>query len=226
MRNKENIMPSTKEYKDYVLEQLRNADNISYRPMMGEFLLYKDGILFGGIYDDRLLVKITKNNKKYNMDIDYEKQYKEQRYRQMAINQSNMRFKNNYENKIKKSQSNWSNLTENGEVFIDEYINRIKEIHKDSNNYEAFKQRNEYFNFSSCPFCKGPAFFKFENSWASYAACRQIIIDLWASTNHCRRRPGPCRQTQTLQIRSQKMAPNCHANPSNRGQLQNRYLPP
>jgi exonuclease III len=71
-----------------------------------------------------------------------------------------------------------------------------------------------------------PAFFKFENSWASYAACRQIIIDLWASTNHCRRRPGPCRQTQTLQIRSQKMAPNCHANPSNRGQLQNRYLPP
>ena len=102
------------------------------------------------------------NNKKYNMDIDYEKQYKEQRYRQMAINQSNMRFKNNYENKIKKSQSNWSNLTENGEVFIDEYINRIKEIHKDSNNYEAFKQRNEYFNFSSCPFCKGPAFFKFE----------------------------------------------------------------
>ena len=36
--------------------------------MMGEFLLYKDGILFGGIYDDRLLIKITKNNKKYNME--------------------------------------------------------------------------------------------------------------------------------------------------------------
>ena len=61
-------MPSTKEYKDYVLEQLRKADNISYRPMMGEFLLYKDGILIGGIYDDRLLIKITKNNKKYNME--------------------------------------------------------------------------------------------------------------------------------------------------------------
>ena len=67
-------MPSTREYKDYILEQLRNVDNISYRPMMGEFLLYKDGILFGGIYDDRLLVKITKNNKKYNMEeaIPYE----------------------------------------------------------------------------------------------------------------------------------------------------------
>ena len=36
--------------------------------MMGEFLLYKDGILFGGIYDDRLLIKITKNNKIYNME--------------------------------------------------------------------------------------------------------------------------------------------------------------
>ena len=60
MKNKENIMSSTKEYKDYILEQLRDVDNISYRPMMGEFLLYKNGILFGGIYDDRLLIKITK----------------------------------------------------------------------------------------------------------------------------------------------------------------------
>lgn len=60
-------MSSTKEYKDYVLEHLRNADNISYRPMMGEFLLYKDGILFGGIYDDRLLIKITKNNIKKDL---------------------------------------------------------------------------------------------------------------------------------------------------------------
>ena len=63
-------MSSTKEYKDYVIDQLRDLGNLSYRPMMGEFLLYKDGILFGVIYDDRLLIKITKNNKKYNMDED------------------------------------------------------------------------------------------------------------------------------------------------------------
>ena len=44
MKNKENTMSSTKEYKDYVLEQLRDIDNISYRPMMGEFLLYKEKI--------------------------------------------------------------------------------------------------------------------------------------------------------------------------------------
>jgi TfoX/Sxy family transcriptional regulator of competence genes len=42
--------------------------------MMGEYLLYYNGVLFGGIYDDRLLVKIVENNKKYNMQesIPYE----------------------------------------------------------------------------------------------------------------------------------------------------------
>ena len=60
-------MSSTKEYKDYVLEQL-SLNNITYRPMMGEYLLYYSGKLFGGIYDDRLLVKKTESNKKYNME--------------------------------------------------------------------------------------------------------------------------------------------------------------
>ena len=35
--------------------------------MMGEYLLYYNGLLFGGIYDDRLLIKKVDNNKKYNM---------------------------------------------------------------------------------------------------------------------------------------------------------------
>ena len=61
-------MASTKEYRDYILEQLRLLDNISYKPMMGEYLLYNNGLLFGGIYDDRLLVKIVDNNKQYNME--------------------------------------------------------------------------------------------------------------------------------------------------------------
>ena len=59
-------MASTKEYRDYVLEQLSD-NNITCRPMMGEYLLYYDGVLFGGIYDDRLLVKKTDSNSKYNM---------------------------------------------------------------------------------------------------------------------------------------------------------------
>ncbi len=60
-------MATTKEYKDFILDELSILDNITYKPMMGEYLLYHNGILFGGIYDDRLLVKIVEGNKKYNM---------------------------------------------------------------------------------------------------------------------------------------------------------------
>ena len=60
-------MASTTEYRDFVLEQLSEAPNITCRPMMGEYLLYSAGILFGGIYDDRLLVKIVPENEQYNM---------------------------------------------------------------------------------------------------------------------------------------------------------------
>ncbi len=63
-------MPTTNDYKDYVLEQLDLLENITYKKMMGEFLLYFNNVLFGGIYDDRLLVKITKTNQKYGMNED------------------------------------------------------------------------------------------------------------------------------------------------------------
>ena len=60
-------MATSKEYKDFILDQLNLLDNITCKAMMGEFLLYYNGILFGGLYDDRLLVKIVDTNKKYNM---------------------------------------------------------------------------------------------------------------------------------------------------------------
>lgn len=68
------FMATSKEYKDFLSEQLDLLDNITCKAMMGEFLLYCNGILFGGIYDNRLLVKITDTNKKYNMQeqIPYE----------------------------------------------------------------------------------------------------------------------------------------------------------
>ena len=50
-------MASTKEYLDFVLEQLSGIDGVSYRAMIGEYILYYRGRVFGGIYDDRLLVK-------------------------------------------------------------------------------------------------------------------------------------------------------------------------
>ena len=49
-------MASSNEYKDFILEQLYLLNNITIKKMMGEFLLYYDGLLFGGIYDNRFLV--------------------------------------------------------------------------------------------------------------------------------------------------------------------------
>ncbi len=60
-------MASTKEYRDFILEQLSEVPNITCRPMMGEFLLYSNSVLFGGIYDDRLLVKIVPQNAQFKM---------------------------------------------------------------------------------------------------------------------------------------------------------------
>lgn len=54
-------MASSKEYLDFILEQLSDLDEITYRPMMGEYILYYRGKLIGGIYDDRFLVKPVKS---------------------------------------------------------------------------------------------------------------------------------------------------------------------
>lgn len=52
-------MASTKEYLYFVLEQLRSLEGLTYRPMMGEYVLYCQGKAVGGVYDDRLLLKPT-----------------------------------------------------------------------------------------------------------------------------------------------------------------------
>ncbi len=54
-------MASSKEFLQFILEQLCGLDDISYRPMMGEYIIYYRGKIVGGIYDDRLLVKKTKS---------------------------------------------------------------------------------------------------------------------------------------------------------------------
>lgn len=53
-------MASKKEYLEYVLEQLSGLADVTHKAMMGEFILYYQGRIFGGIYDDRLLVKPVK----------------------------------------------------------------------------------------------------------------------------------------------------------------------
>lgn len=60
-------MASSKEYLQFVLEQLSPLD-ITARPMMSEYLLYLDGVYFGGVFDDRLLVKPTDSAEKFGME--------------------------------------------------------------------------------------------------------------------------------------------------------------
>ena len=68
-------MASSKEYLDYVLEQLSGVDGISYRAMMGEYIIYCRGRVIGGIYDDRFLIKPTESAKKLMPDAAYELPY-------------------------------------------------------------------------------------------------------------------------------------------------------
>ncbi|MBR2745723.1 MAG: TfoX/Sxy family protein [Erysipelotrichaceae bacterium] len=54
-------MASGRSLLDYVLEQLSGLEEVTYRPMMGEYIIYYGGKVIGGIYDDRFLVKPTKS---------------------------------------------------------------------------------------------------------------------------------------------------------------------
>lgn len=56
-------MASGREYLEYVMEQLSGLENVTFKAMMGEYILYYQGRIFGGIYDDRLLVKPTRSAK-------------------------------------------------------------------------------------------------------------------------------------------------------------------
>jgi len=69
-------MASSKEYLDFILDQLSDLDSISYRAMMGEFIIYYRGKIVGGIYDDRLLVKAVPSAIAYMPDASYELPYK------------------------------------------------------------------------------------------------------------------------------------------------------
>ena len=68
-------MASSKDYLEFILEQLSGLDDITHRSMMGEYILYYRGKVFGGIYDDRFLVKPTKSAKAMMPDADMELPY-------------------------------------------------------------------------------------------------------------------------------------------------------
>lgn len=68
-------MASSKEYLEFILEQLSDLEEIRYRAMMGEYIIYYREKIVGGIYDDRLLVKPTKSAVSYIKTVTYELPY-------------------------------------------------------------------------------------------------------------------------------------------------------
>ena len=68
-------MASSKDYLDFILDQLSGLDEITYTAMMGEYILYYRGRIFGGIYDDRFLVKPTQSAKRMMPEADLELPY-------------------------------------------------------------------------------------------------------------------------------------------------------
>ena len=68
-------MASSQDYLDYVMEQLSELDDISSRPMMGEFIIYYKGKIIGGIYDNRFLVKSTRSSLKMMPDAEKQLPY-------------------------------------------------------------------------------------------------------------------------------------------------------
>ena len=68
-------MPSDKQYLEYIMDQLSHDCDVSYRPMMGEYVVYCQGKVVGGIYDDRFLVKQTESSKRLLPDAPLEPPY-------------------------------------------------------------------------------------------------------------------------------------------------------
>ena len=85
-------MASSKEYLDYILEQLSMLDEISCRAMMGEYIIYYRGKLVGGIYDDRFLVKPVKSAAAMMPDAEMELPYEGAKEMLLVDNVENREF--------------------------------------------------------------------------------------------------------------------------------------
>ena len=85
-------MASNTEYLEFILEQLSGLENIAYRVMMGEYILYYRGKIIGGIYDDRFLVKPTKSAMEMMPDADREIPYEGAKEMLLVDNVDNREF--------------------------------------------------------------------------------------------------------------------------------------
>ena len=93
-------MASSKEYLEFILEQLSECDGISYRAMMGEYIIYCRGKVIGGIYDNRLLFKITESSKAMMPEATEETPYEGAKSMLLADNLEDKEFLNNLTEKL------------------------------------------------------------------------------------------------------------------------------
>lgn len=85
-------MASSKEYLNFILEQLSGLEGITFKPMMGEYILYMHGKIIGGIYDDRFLVKPVKSAMAMMPDADWELPYEGAKEMLLVDNVDNRQF--------------------------------------------------------------------------------------------------------------------------------------
>ena len=85
-------MASEREYLDFILEQLSGLEGITFKQMMGEYILYLNGRIFGGIYDDRFLVKPTKSAVAMMPDAERELPYEGAKEMLLVDNVDNREF--------------------------------------------------------------------------------------------------------------------------------------
>ena len=105
-------MASTKAYLDFVLEQLSGLDEISSRAMMGAFILYYRGRIFGGIYDDRLLVKPVPMALRLMPDAEMERPYDGAKEMILVDNVEDRQFLREL------VESMWEELPEKKKIFL------------------------------------------------------------------------------------------------------------
>ena len=85
-------MASSKEYLDYILEQLSGLDEITYKAMMGEYIIYYRGKIVGGVYDDRFLVKPVKSAKNMMTEAEWKLPYEGAKEMLLVDNIENKEF--------------------------------------------------------------------------------------------------------------------------------------
>ena len=85
-------MASSKEYLDYILEQLSGLDEITYKAMMGEYIIYYRGKIIGRVYDDRFLVKPLKSAKSMMPEAELEPPYEGAKEMLLVDNIENKEF--------------------------------------------------------------------------------------------------------------------------------------